>query len=183
MTLEEIWLDMPIRSDKGDVHSYLPVYEELLAPYRHTAENVLEIGLFNGASMRLWERYFTKAKIYGIDCDEQPHGGLADLRPMIAERTHNIAIGDAEDKSDIEKFYKDIKFDVIIEDAGHHVEQQLKIYVTLKPYLNKGGIYIIEDVQDIDKTFNWFVNLDGEIVDRRHVKNRYDDVLVIIRNK
>ena len=180
-SLQKIWDDLPLKSDKGSIHSYLPVYEEVLAPFRETALNVLEIGLFNGASLVLWEQYFTKAKIHGIDCDEQPHGGMADLRPMLDN--YNISIGNAESKEDIEKFYKGIKFDVIVEDAGHHIEQQLAIYVTLKPYLNKGGIYIIEDVQDIDKTFNLFVNLDGEIIDRRSVKGRYDDVMVIIRDK
>lgn len=173
-----------MKSDKGDLHSYLPVYEEILSPYREKAMNVLEIGLFNGASLLMWEKYFTKAKVCGIDCDERPHGGMADLRPLIAEGTHNIVIGDAENKNDIEKYFNDIKFDVVIEDAGHDIDQQLKMYVTLKPYLNKGSIYIIEDIQDIDKTKNIFENIDPEkqikIIDLRQVKNRYDDIIIII---
>lgn len=189
-TLQEIWADLKAachETDKGSIHSYIDVYATELGKYRGTAKNVLEVGLFNGASMRMWEQYFTNAKIFGIDCDEQPHGGLADLRPMIAEGTHNIYIGDAESPVDIERFFKGIKFDVIIEDAGHHIEQQLQIYKILKPYLNDGAIYLIEDIQDIYATKFILENIDHEkevtILDRRNIKHRYDDVLVIIKDK
>lgn len=189
-TLQQIWERMAksgYETDKGSVHSYIEVYEEILAPYRETAKNVLEIGLFNGNSMRMWEQYFTQAKVFGIDCDEQPHGGLADLRPMIAEGTHNIIIGDAANLDFIESQFGDIKFDVVVEDASHDLEQQLLIYYNLKLYMKKGGVYIIEDIQDIDETRIFFEALDPdkkiEIIDRRNIKNRYDDILVIIRDK
>jgi cephalosporin hydroxylase len=171
------------------VHSYLSVYEEILAPYRTTAKNILEIGLFNGASLLMWEQYFAGA-VFGIDCSETPHGGMADLRPLIKEGTHNIFICDAESREAIKKCFHafdDIKFDVIIEDAGHDVEQQVKIYYALKPFLNKGSIYIIEDVQNIDKDKISFENIDREkevtIIDRRNLRERYDDVIVIIKDK
>lgn len=175
-TLQEIWADLAAQgyeSDKGSVHSYIPVYEEILAPYR--GGRMLEIGLFNGHSLRMWEQYFSEA--WGIDCDEQPHGGMADLRPMMG--THNIKIMDAESESCLQQF--DRKFDVIIEDAGHDPEQQLKIYGNFKQLLSPGGIYIIEDIQDIDWNREIFGAL-GKIVDLRNIKGRYDDILVIIKN-
>ena len=183
-TLSEIYLDCKKGDwpDKGSVHSYIEIYEELLSPYRHTAKNVLEIGLMSGESLRMWDEYFD-GTVYGMDCSVTPIDGLANLKPIMAEGKHNIVIGDAANPMDIEKYFNGVKFDVVIEDANHDIEQQLQMYVTLKPYLSKGSIYIIEDVQDIDKTFNLFVNLDGEIIDRRHIKGRYDDVLVIIRDK
>ena|SRR5688572_23210715 len=183
--LQQIWNELPMKSDKGDIHSYLPVYESILAPYRETAKNVLEVGLFNGASLMLWEKYFTSAKIHGIDCDEQPHGGMADLRPLMDN--YNISIGNAESIDDIKKFYGGIKFDVIVEDAGHDVTQQLKIFEVLHPYLAKGGVYVIEDIQDLERYGHLFLEVrelykrDVEIVDRRNIKNRYDDCLIIIR--
>lgn len=184
MTLQQIWDWLPEKTDKGNVHSYLPVYEEILSPYR--AGNILEIGLFNGASMKMWERYFT-GSVYGIDSDEQPHGGMADLRPMIAEGTHNIFIMDATDPAKVQEAFGGIKFDVIIEDAAHYLAQQLLIYKTLKPYLADGGLYVIEDIQDIDQERKSFENMDAEkeitVIDRRNVKDRYDDCLVIIAPK
>lgn len=50
-TLTEIWQRLKEQgheSDKGSIHSYIPVYEKLFEQYRHTALNVLEIGLFRG---------------------------------------------------------------------------------------------------------------------------------------
>ena|ERR1035437_7980750 len=185
-TLFEIWNDMPVKSDKGDVHDYLGIYERYLEPYRDTAINILEIGLFNGASLLMWEQYFS-GKVYGIDCDEQPHGGLADLRPLIKEGTHNIFIGDATSEDFIENSFNGIKFDVIIEDCSHDLIQQLKLYELFKPYLNENYLYCIEDIQNIDATREVFENFFSEqkilIIDRRHVKQRFDDVLILIKDK
>ena len=188
--LQSIWLRlyaMGYETDKGSVHSYIPVYEELLAPYKETATKVLEIGLFKGNSLRMWEQYFTNAEVIGIDCDELPHGGLGDLRPIMAEAGHNIFIMDALDEEQVSKAFRNTLFDVVVEDAGHHLEQQIDLYKMYKPYLRKGAIYIIEDIQDIDATREQFENIDPDkkvtIIDNRKVRPRYDDVLVIIQDK
>lgn len=170
--------------DMATTHSYLEVYSEILEPYRKTAKNILEIGLFTGDRLRVWEDYFT-GKVYGIDCDIQPHGGLANLKPMIDEGTHNIFIMDATDIVTIKWNFPGTKFDVIIEDAGHDVTQQLQLYKAWKPYLSENGIYIIEDVQNIDRDEELFENIDSEksvtTIDLRSNKGRYDDVLVVIK--
>lgn len=165
--------------DKGSVHSYIEFYEVLLKPYRHTAKKVLEIGLMSGESLRMWAEYFD-GEVHGMDCTLQPIDGVANLVAVMAEG-YNVRIGDAANAEDVKNCFDGYKFDVIIEDAEHSYQQQVGIYITLKPYLNDGGIYIIEDIQDIDKTKHLFRGLGGEIIDRRHIKNRYDDVLVIIR--
>ena len=132
----------------------------------------------------MWEQYF-KGKVYGIDCDVKPHGGIADLTPMIQD--HNIFILNAEDPKAIEWYFGGVKFDVIIEDAGHEINQQINLCNIWRPYLAEGGIYIIEDVQDIEKDEKRF--FDGSIknwtevsvIDLRKEKGRYDDVLIIIK--
>jgi len=189
MTLKTIYENLcnsGFESDKGTVHSYIEVYEEILAPYRESALNVLEIGLFKGNSLRMWQRYF-KGAVYGVDCDVMPHGGMADLTDMIISNEWNIKIFDATNAEIIKDNFGDIKFDVIIEDAGHAVEQQVELYNIWKNYLTPNGIYIIEDVQDIDNTRFTFENLDNSknitILDLRNKKDRYDDVLVIIKDK
>lgn len=188
MTLQEIYLkhkkeDWP---DKGSSHSYIEVYEEILAPYRHTAKNILEIGLMSGESLRMWEEYFD-GNVYGMDCSETPIDGLADLRPIIAEGTHRIAIGDAANPIDVKMYFDGLKFDVVIEDANHQLQQQLDIYKALKSYLNENAIYIIEDIQNIDKDRKVFEDMDESmqvsIIDRRCIKNRYDDCLVVLNSR
>lgn len=187
--LIDIWKGMSVKSDKGDLHSYLPVYEELFAPYRESEYPILEIGLFNGASLKLWEQYFLNGKeVYGVDASETPHDGMADLRPMIEENIHNIYILDASNREQVEQtFHKFCKFSIILEDAGHDLKQQIDIYNIWKQYVYVGGIYVIEDIQDIDSTREMFENIDSDknvqILDRRNISGRYDDVLVVITDK
>ena len=165
--------------DKNSVHSYLPVYEEILAPYRKTAKNILEIGLMSGESLRMWDEYF-KGEVFGIDCSIKPINGKADLTKAIDDGLY-ISIGDATNPEDIERYYKGLKFDVIIEDANHDVMQQFNIFNALKPYMAEGGIYIIEDAQSFREAESLSTTLGGEIIDLRNKKNRYDDLLIIIR--
>lgn len=165
--------------DKGSVHSYIEVYEQLLAPYRDTAKNILEIGLMSGESLRMWSDYFT-GTVYGMDCSITPVGGKADLTQAISEG-YNIKIGDATNPECISEYFDGVKFDVIIEDANHDIHQQYEIYNRFRGYLKTGGIYIIEDVQSIENATTLADLTGGKIIDRRHLKNRYDDILIVVR--
>lgn len=168
--------------DKGSVHSYIEVYEQILSPYRSTAKNILEIGLMSGESLRMWTEYFS-GKVYGMDCSETPISGLADLRPIIAEGTHNIIIGDATSKADIDKYFEGVKFDIVIDDGSHQTDHQVHTFNLLKGKMSKGSLYIIEDAGDIDKDIERYLGLhkNVEILDRRGVKNRFDDVIILIK--
>ena len=163
--------------DKGTVHSYIEVYEEILASYRKKAKNILEIGLMSGESLRMWDEYF-KGEVFGIDCSIKPIDGKADLTKAIEDGLY-ISIGDATNPRDIERYYEGLKFDVVIDDGSHNIEDQVKTHYILKDYMAEGSIYIIEDIQSIDEKKHLF--WEGEIIDRRHIKGRYDDVLVIYR--
>lgn len=173
--------------DKGTIHDYIAVYDDLLAPYQMSARRVLEVGIMGGASLRMWEDYFgvgaRDVEVWGADLCEQPLG-LADLRPLITEGTHRIALMNAEDGPSVERYFAGMMFDVIIEDAGHDLSQQVAIYRNLRHHLSPGGIYVIEDVADLDRDRAVFEALAPDrgvrIVDRRAVKGRFDDVLVVI---
>lgn len=166
--------------DKDSVHSYVDRYDQLLAPYRTTAKNILEIGLMSGESLRMWSEYF-KGKVYGMDCSLTPIDGLADLRPAIREG-YNICIGDASNPADLNKYFYKVKFDVVVEDANHDLRQQVQIYKALKKYMAPGSIYIIEDVQSIDDSRKVFEDMGGEVIDLRSVKGRYDDCLIVFKH-
>ena len=188
--LKEIWQELSDKcyeTDKGSVHSYVDAYEQILKPYRETAMNVLEIGLFNGNSLRMWEQYFTNASVHGIDCDEQPHGGMADLRPMILSGKHNIHILDGTSEEQVDKEFAGVKFNVVWDDGSHLLETQLQTINIFKNRLAENGMIILKDIQDIDKD-KWVFDLmssafDVQVIDLRSVKGRYDDCLIIIKNK
>ncbi len=168
-------------NDKNSVHSYVPVYEELLAPYRMKIDGkFIEIGLFDGASFEMW-REFMCGDVYGIDIDEQPHGGLADLRPTLKKYPDRAFLCDATDHKAVDEIFPGYLWDVVIDDAAHSIEQQLAIFNVWKDRLAPGGILVTEDIQDLDATRDEFLSRGFEIMDRRKVKNRYDDVLAVWR--
>ena len=176
----------PGTGDKGTVHSYIEVYEEIFAHYRRATTNFLEIGVLAGSSMRMWTEYFDTSKVYGIDIDERPLNGMFDLRPMLAEG-FDIKFFDASLHNEVEKHFAGVVFDVIIDDASHAIQHQMENYKNFKPHLSKGGIYVVEDVADIDAHQSMFESMDPtkniKIYDRRHLKNRFDDVLVVLTDK
>jgi len=55
MSLEEL-VDND-RTDKNTIHSYLPLYQKLLIKKKETAKNVLEIGIYKGGSIKLWNNF------------------------------------------------------------------------------------------------------------------------------
>src|SRR5689334_21721842 len=68
---------------------YLRHYERSFAPFREREFTLLEIGVFSGSSMRMWQRYFPRALIVGVDIDEN-------ARQYATDRT-KIEIGSQND--------------------------------------------------------------------------------------
>ena len=55
-------------TDKGSqYHNYCNKYDKILFPLREKFTNILEIGVANGSSVRMWEEYFPNATIHGVD--------------------------------------------------------------------------------------------------------------------
>ena len=54
-------------TDKNTRHSYIEVYDKLFQPLRYKAENILEIGIRKGGSIKMLHDYFEKATITAID--------------------------------------------------------------------------------------------------------------------
>ena len=48
---------------------YLRHYEREFSYLRDEPINVIEIGVQGGSSLRMWERFFTRATLIGIDID------------------------------------------------------------------------------------------------------------------
>src|SRR4051795_12944418 len=59
--------------DKGPrLHNYTAHYRTFLRPLRSKPVTLLEIGILNGGSLRLWRRFLPKAKVVGIDLEIPP---------------------------------------------------------------------------------------------------------------
>ena len=186
-TLAQIYADHQSPAcwgDRGTVHSYIEVYEDLLAPVRGRVGNVMEIGIMGGESLRMWEEYFYNATVWGMDLCDQPLG-MTDLRPMIAEGGHHIVLGDATDPTVIDEHFCGRSFFLVIDDASHHLADQVATYDAFRDKLTADGMFIIEDIEDLDRSRPALVSIDParrvSIFDRRDVKGRFDDVLVRIQ--
>jgi hypothetical protein len=172
-TLQEIYnevLSFGFNTDKGTTHNYIESYASLFKPYRDKPINLLEIGVDFGYGLALWRKYFDKAKIYGID----------NRNVLQFNEDVNVIFYDANDPLIINKFYSDVEFDIIIDDASHEVQHQALRFPIYFPKLKSGGIYVIEDVQALDTEGHLLKSLDSsvEVLDLRKIKDRYDDVLI-----
>ena len=171
MMLTEIW--EKYKSDKGTVHSYIPYYEKVLQEYKNTENGVLEIGVSAGLSIKMWREYFSNAKLYGNDL--RFHQYVLDWGLNVNWIKGNQSVNDT---------FKDLNnLDVVIDDGSHRLKDQIKSFNILWPKLNPGGIYIIEDIRDIDGEKEHFTKLHKNVFvhDFRKLKDRSDDVIIEIR--
>jgi len=172
------------RTDKNTDHALLPVYDDLLINKKHTARNVLEVGIFKGGSIKLWRDYFPNATIHGIDIME-PNESWDDIKDDPNIILHSST--DAYNESFVVKLIASgTRFDFILDDGPHELEK-LKRFVRLYSWLlAPDGILIIEDIQHM----SWIDILKDELpenfrdnvfmYDVRHVKGRYDDVVFTV---
>lgn len=177
-TLEEIYCPMAIKedlgiSDKGSTHSYISEYEKLFAPYREKEITLLEIGANQCHSLKMWREYFPYARIVGNDIWEGS-------KNYITDENVEVIIADATKLEFLDKIGS-MTFDVVIDDGSHVEADQLKTYGLLKDKMNKGSIYVVEDILNYDSTVPKFQTLGFEVIDLRKVKNRFDDILLVKR--
>jgi hypothetical protein len=136
-TLDE--LGLWYGADKSSAgHSFAWIYERYVAEWRKRRVTLLEIGVWRGASLRMWRDYFPRGRIFGIDVDP---GAAAHAGDRI-----EVFIGDQTDPELLRRLVaRTGPLDVVVDDGGHRVEQQMPSLAFLWPHLKPGGIYIIED--------------------------------------
>jgi cephalosporin hydroxylase len=169
-------------TDKNTIHSYLPTYQKLFDPIQLSATHILEIGVASGGSILLWHDFFHNAEIHGIDKISIPNI----LKTHERIKFHQC---NAYKFENIKELFidKNIKFDVIIDDGPHKHNSMIKMAQYYNQLLKPNGLLIIEDVKRLD----WVPPIKNvlpidmqnslEIVDNRHIKNRYDDIMIIAR--
>ena len=183
MTLEEI-VDNS-RTDKNTLHSYLPLSQKLLLSKKETAKNVLEVGIYNGGSIKLWSDFFTNANVYGLDIMniENVWEGIKNNEKIIL---HTSTDAYKNDFFITHFLNKNIKCDFMLDDGPHTLESMQQFIKLYSQIMTDDGILIIEDVQDWD----WIDTLKNEVpenlkqfikvYDLRPNNNRYDDIVFTI---
>ena len=124
-------------TDKANYHGYTDFYHEHLAARRADIHTVLEIGVWNGASLSMWKEYLPHAEVIGID--NWLHHFPAGCITVEGDAT-NPALYDNHPN------LKGKTYDLIIDDGSHKCSHQQASFDILWPRLNSGGVYIMEDV-------------------------------------
>lgn len=136
MNLQEIGIKY--NTDKAFFHHYLDFYQENL-PDSSFSGGLLEIGVMDGASLRMWREYYPKADIVGIDIDDKSHIEIDGVQILQMDGTNSDQIADM--------IHFTPSFDIIIDDGSHMTADQIKSFCLLyNAHLNSGGYYIIEDL-------------------------------------
>lgn len=119
---------------------YFDIYDTHFSRFRKKPITVLEFGVFQGGSLQMWRRYFgRKARIIGVDinpkCQELQEKGI------------EIYIGDQEDGNFLRQLMEKVgPVDVVIEDGGHTMKQQINTFEEVFPKVREGGVFLIEDL-------------------------------------
>ncbi len=137
----KLWQEMP--QGLKWTH-YFETYQAIFDSRRNTPMRILEIGVFHGASLRLWKNYFqhTNTRVVGIDIDpacaihDAPTSGI------------HVRIGSQADGAFLVKVIEEFgPFDLIIDDGSHHSSHMIKSFNCLYANgLKDDGIYFVEDL-------------------------------------
>lgn len=126
-------------SKYGSKHNFTEIYEKYFKTFKHKNINLLEIGINDGSSLKMWYEYFPNASIYGLDIND---------KSIFSNERIACGVLDQSKIEHLEYFSQNINlfFDIIIDDGSHHISDQQLTFGYLFPLLNINGLYVIEDL-------------------------------------
>lgn len=119
---------------------YLPIYHRHLAKFIGRAVRILEVGVFGGGSLDMWRKYFgPQCEIYAIDINP--------AAKQFEKDGIKVFIGDQADRLFLSNLRESVPpLDIIIDDGGHRLEQQIATLEELLPHTRPGAVYACEDL-------------------------------------
>ncbi len=119
---------------------YFDVYDRHFSRFRGTEMTILEIGVSKGGSLQMWKDYFgPKAKIYGMDINPQCKA--------LEEENIKIFIGSQADRKFLQEVKRSIPpVDILLDDGGHTMRQQIITYEEMFGHIRENGVYLCEDL-------------------------------------
>jgi len=127
-------------TDNAESCGFTEHYNDQFYSMREDIKDMLEIGVDNGRSLKMWEEFFPNANIVGLD--------IEDKKKYDTERCKTYIL-DQSKRGELKKFADENveKFDFIIDDGSHHMlDQQISFYHLFSKCLKPGGIFVIEDL-------------------------------------
>lgn len=147
------------------VHGYLPHYDLRFQSLADAPIRLLEIGIYQGASLRMWRDYFHNGQIFGID-----HWIPAIFTDTRIESLH----GSQQNPGFMQEVVKQLcNLHIVIDDCSHNPEDQLVSFKFLWPIVESNGWYCIEDC------FTYFEEEFAKPTDRRildYLSDRWKEI-------
>ena len=157
---------------------YEDCFHENLKELKNKKLDILEIGLAKGGGIASLYFYFPNSNFIGVD--NNPFR----IRYK-SNRIRNIYV-DTSSKKNLQNLSSHLnqKFDIILDDCGHRLIDQILCFSENFKNLKKGGIYIVEDLNfpEIHKMYNHT----NEAVDLKTILkkiNMNEEILTKFMNK
>lgn len=136
--MEQFWLTGKHNRSYKWLH-YFEIYNRHFQKYLGKDITIMEVGVNRGGSLQIWKEIFgTKTKIYGVDI-------TPDCKQFEDDQI-KIFIGDQADRDFWKKVKSQIpKLDILIDDGGHYMDQQIITFEEMFPHVKDDGVYVCED--------------------------------------
>lgn len=126
------------KTDKSGSHDYLNFYEQYFSKFKNEKITLIEIGIFEGASIKMWNAYFPQATVVGVDIKKKEN--------VYNDKTV-ILQSDASDCCVLHDILCKYKPTIFIDDGSHRYSHQISTFETAFLFMEPGGIFVCEDIQ------------------------------------
>jgi O-methyltransferase len=118
---------------------YFNIYHRHFEQYVGKDCVVLEIGVAQGGSLQMWKSYFgPNVRIYGLDVRQECK--------QFEDENIEIFIGSQSDPVFLQDLISKIPtIDILIDDGGHRMDEQITTLEMLFDHMNENSIYLCED--------------------------------------
>ena len=132
-------LGLKYGTDKATNHQFTNFYHNFLQDLREDAKWIMEIGVLNNSSLRMWEDYFPNATIVGVDNQDKFQYEEDRIKIFLADQGDNVQLQGVVDDTSLE-------YDLILDDGSHLIPHQQTTLGYLFKYVKPGGYFIVEDL-------------------------------------
>lgn len=123
----------PPQTDKIQPHGYFRSYMKIAAELGPEAD-ILELGVHNGESLKMWMALFPLGSVTGLDNNPDATWPEGSIKVVGSQADSNIA-----DQLGL--------FNLIVDDASHLGWLTQQSFILLWNHLRPGGFYVVEDWQ------------------------------------
>lgn len=157
-----------IKKEKIHGHEYSLFYDKYFKKLKKDKLNILELGTFKGGATAAFSFFFGNSKIYSGDL-------YPDIFNFYSKKISNFKIDTSSEDSINNVIVKnELEYDIIIEDAGHYLKDQIISLFMLFKKLKSKGFFVIEELDFPDSRSD--MNIYNE-------KPTLREILYYIKNK